>query len=191
MAYVYQFYVGGEVKYVGYTTNIKARMSQHFTRVDTYQIKVIPYETVKSVDRIEYTEVGCADGRVLEAYLIAKHKPEWNTDFVEDDELTFTLDTGELGWKEWEVTTDDNPHHHIFIWKDDELLYEIPKIHEVYDPLCRELGIEQDMNFGYCHAVYSNGYKIMRISGKRRIQTGEMKQKPKYSFMGYPEKWEN
>ena len=69
------------------------------------------------------------------------------------------------------------------------MLYEIPKTHDVYDPLCKELGIEQKMNFMYGHAMYSNGYKLMRLSGKRHIRTGAMAQRPKYSFMGYPEKW--
>lgn len=189
MAYVYRMYVGEEVKYIGYTSDMKSRMSSHFGRVAN-GAKMLTVEQAMSVTRVEYTDPGSsANARVLEAYLIARDKPEWNKDFVEDDELTYTLNTGEVVWKEWEPRMDDNPHHHIFVWKDDVLLYEIPKVHEVYDKLCAELGIEQDMNFGYSAPIIANGYRLMRLSGKRHIRTGKMKQTAKYSFMGYPEAW--
>lgn len=190
MAYVYRMYVGDEIKYIGYTTDMKSRMTNHFVRITSvYSVKVLSVEQAMSVTRVEYAEVGASNGRVLEAYLIAKIKPEWNKDFVEKDELTYELNTGDIEWHEWEVTTKDNPHHHIFIWRDGVLLYEIPKIHEVYDPLCKELGIEQDMNFGYAHPVYIGKYKLMRLSGKRRVLTGKLRHRAKYSFMGYPDAW--
>lgn len=196
MAYVYRFYVGGEIKYIGHTENMKARMSTHFSRVPgEYDCKVLTVEQVLKVTRVDYTETGKSNARVLEAYLIAKEKPEWNKDFVEDDDLTFTLNTGELEWREWEVNMEDNPHHHMFVWrrgdipKHDVLLYEVPKTHEVFDALCRELGIEADMNFMYGKAQYVGEYKIMRITEKRHIRTGKEAQRPKYSFMGYPERW--
>lgn len=192
MAYVYKFYVGEEIAYIGYTEDMKVRMGQHFTRMpDKWDAKILTVEQVLQITKIEYTETGMANARVLEAYLIAKEKPLWNKDFVERDELTFELVTGKLEWREWEITIDDNPGHHIFVWKDDVLLYEIPKVHEVYDALCRKLGIEQDMNFGYSSPVYTGGYKLMRLSGKRRIKTGSQRQVAKESFMGYPEAWGN
>lgn len=191
MAYVYRMYVNDEIKYIGHTTNMGTRMSVHFGSVpDRYERRVLTVEQGQSVTRVDYVETGMSNARVLEAYLIAKYNPEWNKDFNEDDVLTFELITGELEWKEWEVCTHDNPHHHIFVWKDGELLYEIPKIHSVYDALCKELGIEQDMNFGYSVPVYANGYKLMRLSEKRYIKTGNGRQMAKYSFMGYPEEWD-
>ena len=99
------------------------------------------------------------------------------------------MEYGELEWKEWELRLNDNPHHHVFVWKDNELLYEIPKVEDVYTPLCEEIGIKVGMNFGYGHPVYDNGYKLMRLSEKRRITTGNLAQHPKYSFMGYPERF--
>ena len=178
----------GEIVYIGYTESIKTRMSNHFkSKEDWYGNSVLSLEQISEVTYIDYTETGSANARVLEAYLIAKEKPEWNKDFVEKDDLTFTLQTGELEWKKWELRNNDNPHHHIFVWKDDELLYEIPKVGYVYTCLCMKLGLCTDMNFGYSTPVYDNGYKLMRLSGKRRIKTGKQTQKAKYSFMGYPE----
>ena len=188
MAYVYRLYVNEEIKYIGHTTSMETRMSAHFGREpDMYGTRTLTPEQGLSVTKVEYVETGMANARILEAYLIAKCKPEWNKDFVEDDELTYELVTGDLEWKEWEVCTHDNPHHHILVWKDEQLLYEVPKIHNVYDALCKELGIEQDMDFSYGMAVYSNGYKLMRLSEKKRIHKGSMTQRAKYSFMGYPE----
>ena len=181
-------YVNDEVKYIGHTENMESRMSMHLTRTpDYYGNRVLSVEQGRVVTKIDYVEVGMSDARVLEAYLIAKDKPEWNTDFVESDELTYKLVTGDLEWKEWEIHIHDNPHHHIFIWKDGELLYEIPKVHKIYDELCKELGIEQDMEFGYSVPVYSKGYKLMRLSEKRHIRNGSQRQTAKYSYMGYPE----
>lgn len=190
MANVYRLYVGEEIKYVGYTTCMRTRMAMHYADKDDYCNHVLTWEQTKNVTKIEYVEVGESNGRVLEAFLIAMYKPEWNKDFVEGDELTYTLNTGKLEWKEYTLPKHDNPEHHIFIWKDGVLLYEIPKLHEVYDPLCRKLGIEQDMEFGYSSPVYTGGYKLMRLSGKRRIKTGTQRQKAKESFMGYPDVWE-
>lgn len=189
MAYVYRMYVGEEIKYIGFTTNIDARISNHFAPNDWYGNKVLSTEQVNQVTKIEYTETGTANARVLEAYLIAKNKPEWNKDFVEEDDLTFELVTGDIVWNTHRRPKDDNPDHHIFIWRDGELLYEIPKTLDVYTALCEKLGIEHEMEFGYNHPVFSNGYRLMRMSSKRRIDTGAMAQRPKYSFMGYPEKW--
>lgn len=190
MAYVYRMYVGEEIKYIGYTTDMRTRMGVHFTRDDSYGSHVLTWEQTKAVTKIDYTETGKANARVLEAYLIAKNKPEWNTDFVEEDELTYDLVTGELEWMVYTVPKGDNADHHIFVWKDEVLFYEIPKIHSVYDELCKKLGIEQEMEFGYSNPVYVGGYKLMRLSGKRRIKTGTQRQIAKYSFMGYPEAWD-
>lgn len=186
--YVYKMYEGDDLRYIGHTSAMYPRMSMHFCKeTEGYHNKIITVEQARSVTKILYAEMGNSDARILEAYLIAKHKPAWNKDFVEDDELTFELATGELEWKEWPVTWDDNPGQHIFVWKGKELLYEIPKVHSVYDELCKELGIEQDMNFGYSSPVYAGEYKLMRLSGHRRIKTGAERQIAKYSFMGYPE----
>lgn len=190
MSFVYRMYVGEEIKYIGYTTDLRTRMGVHFTLKNEYNNHTIVWEQAKQVTKIDYTETGTANGRVLEAYLIALNKPEWNKDFVEDDKLTYVLETGHIEWKEYTVPKRDNAEHHIFVWKDDVLLYEIPKVHSVYDELCKELGIEQEMEFGYSHPVYVGGYKLMRLSGKRHIKTGKQRQIAKYSFMGYPEAWD-
>lgn len=189
MANVYRLFVGEEIKYIGFTTNMGVRMAMHFSSQNNYGNKTLTWEQTKDVTKIDYVETGMSNARVLEAFLIAMYKPEWNKDFVEDDELTYTLNTGELEWKEYIRPKHDNPEHHIFVWKDGELLYEIPKVHAVYDALCEYLGIEHDMEFGYGHAVFVGEYKLMRMSGKRHVRTGKMKMTPKLSFMGYPEKW--
>lgn len=189
MARVYRLYVGEEIKYVGFTTNMGVRMAMHFSLNDDYGNKVLTWEQTKDVTKIDYVETGMSNARVLEAFLIAMYKPEWNKEFVEDDELTYTLNTGTLEWKEYNLPKGDNPNHHILVWKGEELLYEIPKVHEVYDALCEHLGIEQNMEFGYNHAVYVGEYRLMRLSGKRHIQSGKQRQRAKLNFMGYPEKW--
>ena len=186
--YVYKMYEGDDLRYVGHTIHMYGRMSMHVGKASNWpHSKVLSVEQARSVTKVLYAEMGSSDARILEAYLIAKYKPAWNKDFVEGDDLTFELSTGELEWKEWPVTWDDNPGHHIFVWKGKELLYEIPKVHSVYDELCKELGIEQDMNFGYSSPVYVGDYKLMRLSGHRRIKTGAERQIAKCSFMGYPE----
>lgn len=186
--YVYRFLgEGGEVIYVGHTINLNSRLKSHIGR-KTYGERQIPYEDIHNIKKAEYVELSSrADMMVLEAYLIALWKPKYNKDFVEEDKLTFKLDHGNLDWRDYEMGIDDNPHHHIFVWKDDELLYEIPKVGMVYTCLCMKLGITLDMNFDYGHAFYSNGYKLMRLTEKRHIRTGKETQRPKYSFMGYPE----
>lgn len=183
--YVYRFWgKDGKLKYIGQTRSMYDRMNAHFGKSET-TIRVIPKENMPEVERVEYIELeSIADAKVLEIYLIARDKPEWNS--FEHDGFTLTMEC-DYEWKEWELRLNDNPHHHIFVWKDDELLYEIPKVGMVYTCLCMKLGITQDMNFGYSSPVYNNGYKLMRLSEKRRIKTGSMAQRPKYSFMGYPE----
>lgn len=190
MNYVYRMLdKDGKVLYVGKTIHMYDRMCLHFGN-HTLPMKQIPEDEAGRVERVEYTEIANdVDAALLEVYLIAKLRPEFNRDWVYTDTPTFVLEYGELDWKEWELRIHDNPHHHIFVWKDGELLYEIPKIHSVYDALCKELGIEQDMNFGYSVPVYANGYKLMRLSEKRYIKTGSGRQTAKYSFMGYPEEW--
>ena len=185
--YVYKMYVEDKLCYIGHTSNIKNRISTHYSIDSHYDSKVLTQDQIKMVTKILYAEMGSADARILEAYLIAKDKPVWNKDFVEDDDLTFEITTNRsLVWKEYPVTWDDNPDHSILVWKEGTLLYEIPKIHAVYDELCKKLGIEQDMNFGFCTPVYAGEYKLMRLTNKRRVKNGSMKQMPKYIFMGYP-----
>lgn len=185
MGYVYKMLdKEGEILYIGITHNMYARMTGHFGK--NRSASSVPIEDQECVHKIMYTEIkSYADVRVLEAYLIAKYKPRWNKEFVEEGELTFHLETGKLEWKEWELRKHDNPEHHILVWKDEELLYEIPKIEEVYTPLAEKLGLSTDMDMPYASAIMDNGYRLMRMSSKRHVRTGKGRQKPKYEFMGY------
>ena len=184
MPYIYRMYVDDEVKYIGKTKDMRARMSNHFIMApDEYGSRVLTMEQAKSVTKVEYTYVHTKSNAViLEAYLIAKNKPEWNKEYVEDDELTFELETGDLEWEEWKLYLDDNPDHLIRISKDGVLLYEIPKVHSVYDPLCKKLGITQDMMMPFGFAIENNGYTLVRITRKRKIVNGSMVKKPKYRY---------
>ena len=97
--YVYRFYnTNNEIVYVGMTQNMKSRMCVHFTREDAANVtRQIPVEEIKDIKKVEYIETSSlSDARVLEAYLIAKCKPKYNIDFVEDDELTYELITDDL-----------------------------------------------------------------------------------------------
>lgn len=83
-AYVYRFKSGGDIKYVGITNNIGARMLQHFTSGH------LDKELYDSVEKVEYIEVESeAVMNLLEVYLINKWKPEWNTMRKYDGELSF------------------------------------------------------------------------------------------------------
>lgn len=161
-------------------------MNRHFGKSEN-RSGCLPTEALPFLKGCVYTETkSMADAIVLEAYLIAKYKPAYNKEYVSGDELTLEIDVSRYEWREWELKLDDNPEHHIFIWKDGVLLYEIPKIREVYTPLCKELGITQGMNFPYGQAIYENGYKIMRLTAKRRVTAGTQRQIPLYDYMGYP-----
>ena len=157
----------------------------------------LPKEAFVFLKEVVYTETeSFADAIVLEAYLIAKYKPAYNKEYVTDDELTLEMDISRYEWKKWELNLTDNPSHHIFIWENIEgiwqLIYEVPKITGVYTALFRELGIKLD-EIPYGQALYYNGYKIMRLSAKRRVTAGTMRQIPKYQYMGYPkeiEEWQ-
>lgn len=83
-AYVYRFKSGGDIKYVGITNSIGARMLQHFTNGH------LDKEMYDNVEKIEYIEVDSeAVMNLLEVYLINKWKPEWNTMRKYDGELSF------------------------------------------------------------------------------------------------------
>ena len=185
--YVYQFISNsGTTLYIGRTIHMKPRRDLHFSKGES-GYKNIPQEAIPFINKCVYTETeSIADSIVLEAYLIAKYKPAYNKEFMTDDELTLEMDISRYEWKEWELRFDDNPEHHIFIWKDGELLYEIPKIREVYTPLKHELGLTMDMNFQYGQRFKDGEYELMRLTSKRRVSRGTERQIPKYQYMGYP-----
>lgn len=116
--YVYKFYdKRGDIIYIGVTGNIKARMCQHFTKKDLYDTAVIPKEKIGDIVRVEYTETKTmANARILEVYLIAKNKPLYNSDFVEEDDLTYELVTGDLKWKEYPIYRGENPNQDLRIY---------------------------------------------------------------------------
>ena len=165
---------------------MKPRMDLHFAKGES-GYACIPREAIPFIEKCVYTETeSVADSIVLEAYLITKYKPAYNKEFMTDDELTLEMDISKYEWEEWELRFDDNPDHHIFIWKDGELLYEVPKIREVYTPLKHELGLTMDMNFPYATRITDGEYELMRLSSKRRVSRGTERQIPKFQFMGYP-----
>lgn len=188
--YVYQFISNnGTVLYIGRTKDMKSRMTLHFTKGECGHTQ-IPESAVPFIKECVYTETeSFADAIVLEAYLIAKYKPAYNKEYVTDDKLTLEMDISRYEWKNWELNLTDNPDHHIFVWENDwgtwRLIYEVPKITGVYTSLFRDLGIKLD-EIPYGQALYSNGYKIMRLTAKRRVTAGTMRQIPKYQYMGYP-----
>ena len=162
------------------------RMNRHYGNSEV-RLGCIPQEAFAFLKECVYTETeSIADSIVLEAYLIARYKPAYNREFMTDDVLTLEMDISKYEWKKWDMKTDDNPDHHIFIWKDGVLLYEIPKIREVYTPLKNELGLTMDMNFQYGQRFKDGEYELMRLTAKRRVTAGTMRQIPKYQYMGYP-----
>lgn len=183
MNYVYRMLdKDGKVLYVGKTIHMYDRMCLHFGN-HTLPMKQIPEDEAGRVERVEYTEIANdVDAALLEVYLIAKLRPEFNRDWVYTYTPTFVLEYGSLEWKEWELRLDDNTDHLIRISKDGVLLYEIPKVHSVYDPLSKKLGITQDMNMPFGFAIENNGYTLVRITSKRKIVNGSMVKKPKYRY---------
>lgn len=188
--YVYQFISNdNEPMYIGLTQDMRSRMNRHKGNA-TMRDGCIPEEAFAFLKECVYTETeSMADAIVLEAYLIAKYKPSYNKEYVTDDELTLEMDISRYEWKNWELNLTDNPDHHIFVWENDwgtwRLIYEVPKIMGVYTSLFRDLGIKLD-EIPYGQALYSNGYKIMRLTAKRRVTAGTKRQIPKYQYMGYP-----
>ena len=172
---------------------MKSRMTLHFTKGECGHTQ-IPESAVPFIKECVYTETeSFADAIVLEAYMIAREKPAYNKEYVTDDELTLEIDISKYEWREWKLNLTDNPDHHIFVWKNQELLYEIPKITEVYTPLKQKLGLTTEMNIPYAKRIKDGGYELMRLSSKRRITRGNERQIPKYQFMGYPkeiEEWQ-
>lgn len=192
--YVYQFISNnGTVLYIGRTKDMKSRMTLHFTKGECGHAQ-IPESAVSFIKECVYTETeSFADAIVLEAYMIAREKPAYNKEYVTDDELTLEIDISKYEWREWKLNLTDNPDHHIFVWKNQELLYEIPKIAEVYTPLKQKLGLTTEMNIPYAKRIKDGEYELMRLSSKRRIARGNERQIPKYQFMGYPkeiEEWQ-
>lgn len=188
--YVYKFIsTNGSLLYIGRTIHMKPRMDLHFSKGES-GYKNIPREAIPFIGECVYTETeSFADAIVLEAYLIAKYKPAYNREYMTDDELTLEIDISKYEWREWKLNLTDNPDHHIFVWENEcgmwRLIYEVPKIMGVYTSLFRDLGIKLD-EIPYGQALYSNGYKIMRLTAKRRVTAGTMRQIPKYQYMGYP-----
>ena len=183
MNYIYRFLdKDGNILYIGRTIHMHERMDLHFGR-QTIPRKQVPESDAWKVVKVEYTEVESkVDAALLEAYLIAVNRPQYNRHWVYKEKPTFVLEYGDLEWREWELRLDDNADHLIRIWKDGEFLYEIPKLHSVYDSLCEKLGITQDMNFPFGDLIENNGYQLRRISSKRRVVNGSMVKKPKYRY---------
>lgn len=171
--YVYRFYdEHDEIVYIGVTQDIKSRISLHFIREDSEgAVRQIPAEELENIKRVEYTETSSfSNARVLEAYLIAKCKPKFNNDFVEDDELTYELVAGDLVWREYPIYNHgENPNQNLRIYDDwGKLLYEIPYIKAFYEPVQELLGITADLSkIRYCTALVDNGYKVIRIKKDR------------------------
>lgn len=189
MGYVYRFLNRcGDVLYIGSTQNITVRMCVHFSRgVDIESDRRLPEEARKEVDSVEYIETKTMmDALVLEAYLISAIKPPYNKEYVDFGKLTYCVDFGVLEWIESSYRPNDKPTQNIVIYRNNELLYKIPMERSVYEPLFKELGIDLDMGeIRYCMPEYSNGYKVIRIAGKRRVLTGKQVMVPKYEYMGY------
>ena len=171
--YVYRIYDrDGELIYIGVTKNIRSRVSLHLLREDTKGIvRQIPAGELENINKVEYVETeSFSNARVLEAYLIAKYKPKYNADFVEDDELTYELNTGVLEWKDYPIYNHgENPNQNL-IFKDKwgKKLYEIPYIKEFYEPVQELLGITSDLGkIRYCMPLVDNGYTIIRIRKDR------------------------
>lgn len=143
----------------------------HFTRDDSSISRQIPAEEIKNVTKVEYTETETySNAIVLEAYLIAKYKPKYNTDYVEDDELTYTLNTGDVEWKEYPVYNKGENPNQVLIIKDKwgKKLYEIPYLKEFYEPICELLELKSDLgDIQYCMPLVDNGYTIIRIKRDR------------------------
>lgn len=164
--YVYRIYDENSLVYVGVTKDMRSRMASHFTREDSDTSRQIPVDKIKTITRVEYTETATfSNARLLEVYLITKYKPIYNKDCVEDDELTYKWDISRLIWKEYPIYNHgENPNHSIRI-KDKwgKILYEIPYVKAVYEPLQRSLGITYDLSqIRYCMEVTDNGYRIVR-----------------------------
>jgi len=175
-----------KILYIGHTENIRSRMTNHF-RHSQGTDGIIPDECRKRVKRVLYTQTATlSNALILEAYLIAKEKPPYNSEFNEDDKLTYTLRTGRLEWEEYKYFKGANPEHNILIWKEDVLLYEIPMIAEVYTPLQDDLRLNIDLGELRCGvSYYDRGYKIMRFTSHRHISTGKEKKHSRYIYMGY------
>lgn len=181
-AYVYKFYEKNEVVYIGHTTNMKKRMCVHYAPENDYQNHVLTNEQISKVDRIEFVEVRTlTDSKLLEAYLIATIRPRYNKDYNEDG-TSFQLVTGELEWKEWLVPSGDNPHQNIRVFKDGELLYEVPKMHDYYEPLAKMLGLTLGMNIPYGSRHKDGDYEVQRFTTRRKIRTNAQHTEAKYRF---------
>lgn len=169
--YLYQIYIGSEIVYIGITKDMRKRMCVHFTRKDSSVTRQIPVNEIGNITKVEYTETETySNAIVLEAYLIAKNKPKYNTDYVEDDELTYTLNTGQIEWREYPIhNKGENPDQSLII-KDKwgKKLYEIPYLKEFYEPICKLLELKSDLaDIRYCMPLVDNGYTIIRIRKNR------------------------
>lgn len=94
---LYKFYKGEELVYVGKTNSFRERFSEHFTKHKTN------LKDRESITKIEYCVLNDADTNVLEMYLIAKYRPDWNTKDVPQSNLSFTIEEPTFieftGWK--------------------------------------------------------------------------------------------
>lgn len=185
----------GKIGYIGVTQSMKQRMNQHLTIGDAWDHNQIPKDKIDDIEKIEYTVTETfANARVLEAYLIAKEKPEYNKDFVEDDYLTYELITGDIKWHSFEFYLHDNPNHLLRVYdKWGGLLYQVPFLNEYYEPLAAMLGIDYDiksMRHGQGRTDVGE-YILNRISKNRRVRNGSCKLVPKYTFMGFGDDRQN
>lgn len=178
--FIYRFLdENNEIIYIGKTQNMYARMCGHYTPnggasilPDTSEIKAIQYFSTKTV----------SDSIVYEAYLIAKYKPKYNKEFKSDDELTIQLDESGIVWNAYTFYRGDNPEHNFRVFKNGELLYEFPKVHELYDPLAKKLGLTAGMEIPFGSHIMDGEYEVCTITTKRRILTGACVIKPRYKY---------
>lgn len=82
----------GEVIYVGKAKQLKNRVSQYFTRIDSHPIKV--YKMVTNVDRFEFIVTASeVEALVLECSLIKQYMPKYNI-LLKDDKGYFYIKLG-------------------------------------------------------------------------------------------------
>lgn len=178
--YVYRFMdKDNNIIYIGRTHDMYSRMCGHYT--ENGASSILP--DMNEVSGIYYFNAKTfSDSIVYEAYLVAKYKPKYNKEFNADDGLTLRLADENIEWSAYSLNRDDNPNHVYRIFKDGILLYEFPKVHELYDPLAKKLGLTIGMNIPYGSHLKDGKYEVNRISSKRRVRNGTMLQKPKYDY---------
>lgn len=93
---VYFFKKGSEILYIGKATSLKSRVASYFSKDITEKRSVSIGDMVALATGVDYTETDTAlEALLLEAELIRKHRPKYNTKEKDDRSFNYVIITND------------------------------------------------------------------------------------------------